>query len=396
MGSPAVAGGGFRFSQISVGGTWYWSVTADNILGAGQLYYVRDIETPFGKLTDGVDVPLPGDVVVSMAASMSQFQQQLAPLIALVAGQSTTINVTCTQGDPASQVGAINVVNAGAFGSFMTASATPTVPWLSASPTTIQGIGQNQQAQFAMILDPTTLQTASTPYTGVINLQDNRSPPTIIPITISVTVLPQPIILPNTECLAFEWNLMTAANNGSQQLIITNSGPATSVLGFTVAKVQNNSPWLQFSPVSASGLASGQTAIITFSVSGGGIPQMPGEYFETILISSPNASNSPVAIQVTLCVTECSPRNYPFAGYHPDGYPPFGEPKQPGACAPGQDWIPGGDYRGGPGEPYANGPGWVDVAPGNAPPAPGAFIPPPCQCEPRCPPGPCQAQHRKP
>jgi hypothetical protein len=391
MGST-VASGGFRFSQISVGGTWYWSVTADNILGAGQLYYVRDIDTPFGKLTDGVDVPIPGDVVASMASSMLQFQQQLAPLIALVAGQSTTINVTCTQGDPASQVGAINVINAGAFGSFMTASASPTVPWLSASPTTIPGIGQNQQAQFSLILDPTTLQTAAVPYTGVINLQDNRNPPTLIPITVNVTVLPQPIILPNTTALCFQWDLMTGANNGAQQLIITNNGPATSILGFTVAKVQNNSPWLDFSPISASGLGAGQTAIITFSVSGGGIPQMPGEYFETILISSPNASNSPVAIQVSLLVNECGPdrdRHRP-AGDHPGGYPPFGEPKQPGVCA-GEDWIPGGDYDGGPGQPYANGPGfqptpgagWAD------PPAPGAFIPP-CQCEPRCPPGPCR------
>jgi hypothetical protein len=295
--------GGFRFSQISVGGTWYWSVTADNILGAGQLFYVRDIETPFGKLTNGVDVPIPGDVVNAMASSMAQFQQQLAPLIALVSGQQTTIAVTVTQGDPASQVGAINVVNAGAFGSFMTASATPTAPWLSASPTAIPGIGQNQQAQFGLILDPTLLTAAPAPYTGSINLQDNRAVPTIIPITINVTVLPQPIIQVNTTSIALSWILLTGANSGSQQLIVINSGPSASVLGFTVAKVQNGSPWLQFTPISASGIASGSQSIITFSLYPPGIPQVPGQYFETILLSSPNASNSPVAIQVSLIVS---------------------------------------------------------------------------------------------
>ena len=365
MGST-VAGGGFRFSQISVGGTWFWSVTADNITGAGQLYYVRDIETPFGKLTDGVDVPIPGDVVIQMAQSMSQFQQQLAPLIALVSGQSTTITATVTQGDPASQVGAINIINAGAFGSFMTASASPTVPWLSASPTTIQGIGQNQQAQFSFILDPTTLQTAPTPYTGTINLQDNRSPATIIPIQIVVNVLPQPSISVNATNICMQWTLLTGANSGSQQLIITNSGPVGSTLGFIVGKVQNASPWLAFSPTSASGLASGQSASVTFSLVPGGIPQICGEYFETILISSQNAANSPIAVQVSLIVTNGADCDDPPS--NPNGYSPFGEPNQPGVCAPGGDWAPGGNYAGGPNSPFNNGPG-NPYPPGNSPPA---------------------------
>jgi len=354
MGST-VASGGFRFRKISVGGAWYWSIDANNIQGANQQYYVRDIQTPFGRYTDGVDVPIPGDVVTEMASSLAQFQQQLAPLLAVVAGQQTTLNVTVTQGDPASAAGAINIVNAGAFGSFMTASATPTVPWLSASPTVIPGIGQNQQAQFTIILDPTTLVTAPTPYTGVMNLQDNRATPTIIPITVNVTVLPQPVISPSPLKVGFSWTLLTAANSGSQQLIITNTGPVGSILGFNVAKVQNNSPWLQFSPPAASGIASGGTAIITLSLVPFGIPQIPGCYFETILISSPNASNSPVAVQVELIVTE---------GICP---PPYGA----------VEWR-GGDYSGGPGPPFRYGPGNQPV-PGSGwgdPPAPGPNEPP--------------------
>jgi hypothetical protein len=303
MGSN-VAGGGFRFSQISVGGTWYWSVTADNITGAGQLYYVRDIETPFGKLTNGVDVPIPGDVVNAMASSMSQFQQQLAPLLALVSGQQTVISVTVTQGDPASQVGAINVINVGSFGSFMTATATPTVPWLSASPTVVQGIGQNQTAQFGLVLDPTLLQTSVTPYTGQINFQDNRATPTVVPVTVVVTVLPQPVIQINTNALQMSWELDTGANSGAVQLIVTNSGPAGSTLSFNVAKVQNASPWLSFTPISVSNLAVGQQAVITFSIIPQGVPQVSGQYFETIMLSSVNAANSPVSIQVGLVVTE--------------------------------------------------------------------------------------------
>ena len=362
----SVASGGFRFEQVSVGGTWYWTISADNILSSTQQFYLKDIQTPFGRYTDGVDVPIPGDVVLAMASSLSQFQQQLAPLLALAPGQQTVYNVTATQGDPASQVGTVIVLNSGAFGSFMTATASPSVPWLSASPTVIPGIGQNQNGQFNIILDPTVLQTQSTPFVGVINLQDNRTPPTLIPITFNVTILPQPIIGVNSPCFNFSWTLLTAANSGVQQLVVTNNGPATSVLNFTVAKVQNCNSWLEFSPTYANGLNSGSSATITFTLNSGAIPQLPGEYFETILISSQNASNSPVAVQVTLCVIgECQPDRDSDTGYSP-----FGEPKQPGPCSPGEDWAPGGDYSGGPGPPYENGPG-NPAWPGNSPPAPG-------------------------
>jgi hypothetical protein len=331
-----VASGGFRFQKISVGGTWYWSIEANNIQGANQLYYLKDIRTPFGALTDGVDVPIPGDVVCEMASSLANFQQQLAPLLVLVSGQQTTFNVTITQGDPSSSVGSINFMNAGALGSFMTASATPAVPWLSASPTTIPGVGQNQRGQFGLILNPAILTTQTIPYTGIINIQDNRPIPTIIPITVNVTVLPPPIIDVSTTCIQLSWTLINGQNSGSQQLTVTNGGPINSILNFTVAKVTNSSPWLSFTPPVVTGLAGGSNAIITFSLNGTAIPQAAGIYFETILISSQNACS--VAVQVQLTVYE--------------------------QCGPHQavEWV-GGNYSGGPGAPYRYGPG-NQIAPG--------------------------------
>jgi hypothetical protein len=302
MGSN-VASGGFRFSKISVGGTWYWTVSASNVQGASQQYYVCDIQTPFGRYTDGVDVPIPGDVVQEMAGSMTQLQQQLAPLLALVAGQQTSFNITVTQGDAASLVGAVNIINAGAFGSFMTATATPTVPWLSASPVTIPGIGQNQTGQFSVILDPTILVAQQAPYVGTVNLQDNRATPTVIPLTVNVTVLPPPVISAQPAVIQLTWTLLTAANSGSQQLTITNTGPTSSILNATVAKVQNNSPWLAFNPPTVSGLAGGQSTIVTLSLWSAGIPQVPGTYFEILQISSPNPTVTPVNVQVQLVVS---------------------------------------------------------------------------------------------
>lgn len=352
-----ISQGGFTFSKVSVGGWWRWTIEANNTQGANQQYYVRDINTPFGRITDGVDIPIPGDVVIDMANSLAQFQQQLSPLIALASGQQTTLNVTITQCDPASSIGSVNFINAGAFGSFMTASATPTVPWISATPTVIAGIGQNQPGQFTVMVDPSMLLSSNSPYSGVLNLQDNRQIPTVIPITMNITVLPQPIISTNPSfpnSVSFNWNLLTASGNSPQSLIVSNSGPSTSILNFTVAKVNNNSPWLSFSPASGYNIQSGSQLSISLCLNPYGIPQIDGEYFETLLISSPNAFNSPLAVQVTLTVSG-------------------------GPCPPDSDrGVPaeweGGNYEGGPGEPYENGPGnqpypgagWADPpSPGN-------------------------------
>ncbi len=302
MGSE-VAGGGYTFKKISVGGTWFWTIRADNVQGSNQLYFLEKILTPFGKLTDGVDVPIPGDVVYEMAHSLAQFQQQLAPLLQLQTGAQTIFNVTVTQNDPMSEIGTVAFFNAGAFGSFMTATATPNVAWLTTSPASVPGLNKNEYGQFVLTINPATLLSADSPYSGVVNLQDNRATPTLIPIVVNVTVLPQPTILATPTNIGFSWTLATGYNSGSAQLTVTNSGPATSILNFTVAKAQNSSPWLAFSPQGGGPLASGVSSIITLSLLPYGIPQVPGTYTDTLVVSAQNATNCSVSILVCLTVS---------------------------------------------------------------------------------------------
>jgi len=296
-----VAAGGFTFSQVSVGGTWFWTIQANNILGANQLYQVVDIITPFGKITDAA-IPIPGDIITAMANCLLQFQQQLAPLLYLVNPIPPIFNLTVTEGDASSQAGIVTIQNIGAFGSFMTAVANPDVPWLSASPPLISGMNKNDQAQFTFVINPATLISSSSPYTGHINLQDNRTPPTVIPATINVTVLPRPNILLSTSSIALTWMVSLGSGGGSQQVTITNNGPAGSILNFNLAKVRNCSPWLTFTPAYGGPLAQGASAIVTFSLVTQNIP-IPGTYTEVIQVVSSNASNSPQTITVTLIVT---------------------------------------------------------------------------------------------
>jgi len=295
----AVASGGFQFSIISIGGTWLWTVDAIN-QGNGQIYQVRDIITPYGNLLD--KFPIPGDVIIAMSDSINQMAEQLSPKISFVSPPVTNLSITITEGDPETVVGLIPIFNAGAIGSFMTASASSDVSWLITSPSVIYGLGKNNQAQFNVSVIPTNLVYSLSPYTGNINIQDNRNPPTIIQTTITAVVLPKSIIEVSPAAIFLDYWLVTNSPGLSQLLTVKNNGPVNSVLNFTVGKLTNNSPWLNISPTFGGPLSSGLSTMLTLSIVPAGVPQIPGNYIETVRISSFNASNSPTDIIITLKV----------------------------------------------------------------------------------------------
>jgi hypothetical protein len=300
--ATSISAGGFSFDLDSVGGKWYWTVQADNIQGSSQLYRVINIMSPFGRFSD-VELPLPGDVVLAMADTLMQVQQQLAPLLSIISPSNPNISVTVTEGDPSSSIATIIFQNAGAFGSFLTATATPDVPWLQADPTVVAGLNKNEQGQFKVLVLPATLLSTGSPYSGHVILQDNRQPATVITYNFNVTVLPRPAILTDITQVNLTYSIGLGSSGGSQQVQVSNSGPAGSILNVTLAKVQNRSPWLQFIPTAVGPLASMAISPVTFSVINSGVPLAPGVYTETVLVSSQNASNSPVTLTVSLTVT---------------------------------------------------------------------------------------------
>lgn len=297
-----VSSGGFSFTTASVGGNWSWFVSARNITNLGQTYHVVDIITPYGKFTD-VAVPLPGDVVLSMADSITQLQQQLVPVLTLVSGTPTSYALTVTEGDPSIQLAVVPFQNTGAFGSFLTAGVSSDVPWLTETPTQFIGIGKNQQAQTTATLVPSTMLASGSPYTGHFTIQDVNNPGSFVRLTANITVLPRPLIVFDTNTIALTYSIGTGTPGANQQVIVSNGGPLTSILNFTVAKIQNMSPWLAFTPDSGGPLTVG-TQAITFSLVVPGITQIPGTYTETIAVKSDNASNTPQIITVNLVVTE--------------------------------------------------------------------------------------------
>lgn len=297
--ATGVLGGGFDFSVCSVGGTWRWRVTASNVHGAGQFYQVEDIRTPFGSLAT-TDIPIPGEVIAAMADSLSTFQQQLQPRIVLTGPSS--FDLTVTEGDAVFPAGNVLFTNAGAFGSFMTVTGSPDSPWLLVDPPTVAGINKNSSGQIGVRVDPRIMLHGSSPYLGHVNFQDNSNPSNVIPVAVSVTVLPRPAILLTPDAVALSFYLASGVPGGAASVTVGNSGPPGSFLNFSLAKVQNQSPWLAVTPMSGANLPSGAEATIVFSVISASVSHVPGVYSETIRVFSPNASNSPREIAVTLTV----------------------------------------------------------------------------------------------
>lgn len=294
-----VSGGGFRFSIAAYGGEWSWLVAVNNIPNAGQSTQVKDIQSPFGPLALA-NVPLPGDVVLAMAGSLSEFQQQLNPEIALISPSSFAFTVT--EGDPIFNATSITFQNIGALGSYMTAYATPDVSWMTANPPSVVGIGKNQQGQSNIQLIPASMLASSSPYAGHINMQDNANPSNILPVTFNVTVLPRPTVGLSVSQVDLTYTMPTSTPGVPVDVVVTNTGPATSTLNFSLARVLNSSPWLSIIPMSGGPLGSGDNVHVVFSVVNTFVPGVPGVYSDTIRVTSPNATNTPIDIPVTLTV----------------------------------------------------------------------------------------------
>jgi hypothetical protein len=299
MTTNIVAGGGFKFSIQSIGGMWSWLVAIDNIPNAGQRTQVKDIQSPFGSFVRA-NIPLPGDVILAMADSLSDFQQQLAPRVLLISPASFAFTVT--EGDPIVDATTIIFQNIGALGSYMNEYSIPDVPWLSSNPPNVIGIGKNQQGQTDIQIIPASMLASSSPYTGHINIQDNANPPNIVPATFNVTVLPRPTVGLSIDHIDLIYYMSTHSPGGPQEIVVTNTGPSGSILNFNLTRVLNQSAWLNIVPTSGGPLTSGTDVHVVFSVNSSCIPSLPGVYSDTIRINSVNATNTPIDIPVSIAI----------------------------------------------------------------------------------------------
>ncbi len=295
-----VSGGKFSFEFDSIGGTWRWTVGSKNVRNYEQFFEVDDITSPFGKLSD-VSIPIPGDVIDKICESINNYREQLSPTLSIVNPQ--VFSVTVTECDPVISVGEVIIMNTGAFGSFLSASAVPNSSWIIPSPSVVKGIQKDSTGSFDVSINPSLLFSSSSPYSGVLNIQDNRNPNISFPVTVNVVVLPRPVIYVSSQSVTFVFNSTDCTSNSPQTVDVCNTGPNGSLLNFEVVKVSGCRPWLIINPINVGPLGSGDSQVITFSIDSSYVSTTIGTYVETVLIRSPNAINNPTAIVVTLVVS---------------------------------------------------------------------------------------------
>ena len=289
----------YQFQVAMPQGIWRWTTRVDVSLAMPQ-FEVRDVKSPFGLLRDMI--PIPSQVILAMADSISTVQQQFAPSIML---SPNTLTFTVNQGQGVSAPLPVTITNNGIFGSLLSVSITSTAPWLAATPANIDGLASTESGAFNVTADSSSLLAINSPYTETLTIQDSAATNSPQALAVTINVLPLATISTSVTTLTFTVSAPIQPNPfppvPSQQFILTNTGPAGSQLTYLIQKLLGNSPWLvSFNPFMGN-LASTQSQAIVIGVA----PPpntLPGTYLETLRVSG-FSTNMIQDVQVQLVVT---------------------------------------------------------------------------------------------
>jgi len=287
----------YQYQVVLINGAWKWTTRVD-VSQAVVIVQVRDIITPYGLLRDSV--PIPGEVVQAMADSITEVRQAYTPSILL---NPVNLDFIVDEGRGVSAAKSVLVTNNGILGSLLATTITSSVSYVFSLPANVDGLVAHASGSFDVSVDSANLLAVGSPYAANLTVQDVNATnnPQIIPV--GVIVRPKAIISVAPTSLQFN---VAAPLTGdfppipSQQILLTNSGPATSVLDFQIRKLIGV-PWLvSYSPVfgSLNGAASQPITIVVSPPSFMGV----GVYTETLRVTG-YSTNMSVDITVTLNIS---------------------------------------------------------------------------------------------
>lgn len=290
----------FRFQLALASGLWRWTTRMD-VSGLGPTFQVRDIITPFGILRD--TIPLPGDVVQAMSASIDQLKANFAPRI--LVGPPSSLTFTVDEGRGFSLPQSVVLTNSGVYGSLLDVTLVGSAAYVSVSPPEVGNLASNETGSVNVSVDSTTLLSADSPYSEQVTIQDPdaANTPQLLPITINVR--PKATISTDVDHLNFTVVRPLTGPFPSiptQQFTITNTGPGTSLLDYEIQRLTGLSgDWLaSFTPVNASlGSSASQATTVTITPIEG---LAVGVYQETLRVSG-YSTNSFVDVLIQLTIT---------------------------------------------------------------------------------------------
>lgn len=287
----------YQFQVTLTSGHWKWTTRVDVSL-ASPSTQIRDVITPYGLLRDSI--PIPGDVVKAMADSITEVQQAYTPSILL---SPTSLIFVVDEGRGVSTAQSVQVTNNGIFGSLLGVSITSSAPYVFPVPANVNGLAANESGFFEVSADSTNLVSIASPYAVLLTVQgpDATNSPQTVPVTVNV----RPKATIGTSVTTLTFNVAMPLSGPfppipSQQFLLSNSGPPTSVLDYQIRQLVG-SAWLTgFSPVfgSLNGGAGQPITVLVAAMTGMG----PGTYTETLRITG-YSSNLTRDVQVTLNIT---------------------------------------------------------------------------------------------
>lgn len=290
----------YRFQYSIASGTWRWTTRMD-VSGAGVVFEIREIYSPYGLLRD--TIPIPGEVVTAMAESITEVQSNFPPNIFLGPPSSLTFEVD--EGRGFSDNENVIVTNDGVFGSLLNVSLSSSASYLTTTPTSVGNLASNESGSFDVAVDSTDLLNANSPYSETIILQDSYAGNSPQVLAVTINVRPKATISLSTPSLVF--NVVKPLTGSfppipTQQFTVGNSGPVGSVLDWQVQRYTGlSNDWLaSFAPVTGQ-LAAAGTQILTVAVAPLDTLQ-PGTYEETLRVSG-YSTNSYEDLLVQLIIT---------------------------------------------------------------------------------------------
>lgn len=288
----------YQFQAQTPQGVWRWTTRMD-VSGAFPQYEVRDIFTPFGLLRDRV--PIPGDVIDQMAASIGELQQSFPPALQV---DPLVLNFTLDEGRGFGEGQTIQVTNAGVFGSLLNLSVSSSASYVSASPTTLGSLALNESGVLTVLVDSTHLLASGSPYAASVTLQDPTATNSPQAVSVNVVVRPKATIVLGPPALIF--NVIKPPSGPFppipvQSFVIQNTGPIGSVLQYLVQKLTGCGTWItNINPFTGTIPGGGATNVTVTVAPDASLPI--GTYNETLRVSG-YSSNFYQDITVQLNVT---------------------------------------------------------------------------------------------
>lgn len=202
--------------------------------------------------------------------------------------QSISANGIVGGGNPSNQTVAVS--NTGAGTMIWTASKSPAHTWYSISPACDTGDGT-----LTVSFDISGI-TSSGDYSSNISISCSNAdnPLTVIPVSLTVTSVDQAHIVCSPTSFIFN-RFENDSTPDSTKLAITNTG--AGIMSWTIT---NSGWWLGVNQSSGTEPESLTTAIVPS-------PVPVGTYYDTLVVSSETADNSPVYVPVTLIVRTAIP-----------------------------------------------------------------------------------------